>query len=229
MKRIIVYLSIATAAFLLTSAVVFATMSSTNYQIIADVFSTGGSYSSSASYSLSDTLSEAVIWSATSTSATYGIKVGFQEMYPDGFLTFSVSASSINLGTLVASAASTGSHTMAVDTNAINGFTVTVSGSTLTSGADTIDSIGAVSAASSPGSEQFGINLSAAGTAPIGSVAGVYGTAGEYAFNSGDTIASATIDINETTYTVTYLANITNATESGNYSTILTYTAIANF
>lgn len=219
---------------------IFARMSSDNYIIYADVFSSGGSSTStSASYSLHDTLGEALIISATSTSASYGTKAGFQEMYPDQYLSFSVGATSVALGTLSSSAVSSASHTMTVDTNSTHGFTITVSGNTLTKVGATIDAIGAIAAASNPGTEQFGINLVAntspsvgadpSGTAPIGSAASNYDTANQFAYNSGGTVASATTDINTTTYTVSYMANITALTQAGLYSTTLTYAATANF
>ncbi len=217
-----------------------ARMESANYVIWADVFNSGGSEdSSSANYGLQDSIGEAIILSATSTSATYGIKAGFREMYPDQYITFAVSSNSIDLGALSDSAVSSASHTMTVDTNAPKGFTITVTGSTLTSGANTINAVGAVAAASSVGTEQFGINLMAnttpsvgadpAGTAPIGSSASQYDTADLFALNSGDTVASASNDINSTVFTVSYIANIAAGTDSGTYTTTLVYAATANF
>lgn len=213
---------------------------STNYIIWADVFSIGGSeIGTSTNYIIQDTLGEALIWSATTTSAGYGLKAGFREMYADQYITLAASATSIDLGTLSNLEAKTASHTLTVDTNATKGFTITVSGNTLTSGANTITAIGAITSASAPGTEQFGINLVAntspsvgadpSGTSPIGSVADQYNLANYFAFNSGDTIATSTTDINETTYTVSYLANININTELGSYSTTLTYAATANF
>lgn len=213
---------------------------STNYVIFGDVFSSGGLASSTSNtYGLADTIGEAMILSATSTSDNYGIKAGFQELYVDQYLTFSLGSSSLALGTLDSAAATTGSHTMLVDTNAFLGFSVTVAGATLTSGGNTINAIGATATASSVGSEQFGINLVAntspsvgaapSGTAPIGIAAGQYGVANSFAYNSGDTVASATVATNATTYTLSYLANISSATESGSYATTLTYSATANF
>lgn len=239
-KKLIFYFLVISLILIFSTAISFARMSSSNYTIYADVFSVGGLETGvSTNYKVQDTLGEALIWSATTTSTTYGAKAGFREMYADQYLSFSSSATSINLGTLSNIEATTASHTLIVDTNAANGFTVTISGNTLTSGTNTIDAIGATAAASSAGSEQFGINLVAntspsvgvnvSGTSPIGSAASQYDTANSFAFNSGDTIASASTDINATTYTVSYVANINSNTEYGSYSTILTYAATANF
>ncbi|MFA6410270.1 MAG: hypothetical protein WCW26_01705 [Candidatus Buchananbacteria bacterium] len=219
---------------------IWAYTTSTNYVIWADVFNSGGTEdSSSTSYGLQDSIGESVILSNTSTSASYGLKAGFREMYPDEYITFSVSATALNLGTLSTAAASSGSHTMTVDTNAANGFAVTMSGTTLTSGVNTISAIGAVAAASAPGSSQFGINLAAntvpavgadpTGTAPIGSAVSPYNSTNFFAFNSGDTVASAAVLTNQTVFTVSYLANISSAVAAGAYSTTLTYSATANF
>jgi len=61
--------------------------SSTSYVIFADVFSAGGSENSSSTlYGLQDSIGEAIVSSSTApttTSATYGIKSGFRELYPD--------------------------------------------------------------------------------------------------------------------------------------------------
>lgn len=240
-KKFIFYFLLISAGLLaLSGGNIWARMESTNYVIWADVFSSGGTEdSTSANYGLSDTIGEAIILSATSTSANYGTKAGFREMYPDQYLTLSVGATEVNLGTLSTSEAKTGSHTMTIATNAAGGFTTTVSGLTLTSGANDVNAIGAAAVASTPGTEQFGINLIAntspsvgadpSGTAPIGSAASQYNTANLFAFSTGNTVATSTSPINSTIFTVSYLANISTDTVAGSYSTTLTYSATANF
>lgn len=230
-------------AFLVTE--VFAANNSASYSIFADVFNAGGTESSnSASYSLRESIGEAIISnnaSATSTSSSYGIKSGFRELYPDQALTFSIADTAVNLGTLNRNSASTDTNTMVVATNAFNGFSITATGNnpTLTSGANTITAIGAIAAASTVGVEQFGINLVAnttpavganpSGTAPIGSAASQYNTANLFAWSSGATVANSTVEINSTTFTVAYVANISPTTEVGTYNLTITYAATANF
>lgn len=159
-------------------------------------------------------------------------------------LTFSISDSTIGFGTLSSSAArfatgdtagdasETEAHTLVVGTNATNGYTLTLNGSTLTcsacSGA-TIDAIGSSNTASSTGSEQFGLRMTASGGS--GAVTAPYAAAG-YAFDTAafpDQVASAGAASANTTYSVRYLANIASGTEAGSYSSTLTYTATANF
>jgi hypothetical protein len=237
--------SIFWAVFVLSSILLpfnglWARMESTNFIIWADVFNSGGTEDSeSANFKIQDSIGEGEILSNTSTSASWGIKAGFREMYPDYYLTLSVGSNSINLGTLSSSLATAASHTMNVDTNATNGFSVTLTGNTLTSGVNTIDGIGATAAASAPGSEQFGINLVAnanpaigadpAGAAPIGSAANQYREADKFAFNNGAVIATSSVPINPTVFTVSYLTNISNSSVAGSYNTTLTYSATANF
>lgn len=156
-------------------------------------------------------------------------------------LTFSISDNSISFGNLSAVSARYASgtasgdtseveaHNLIVGTNASNGYTMTVSGNTLTSGANTISAIGSSNSASSVGSEQFGLRLTAAGGS--GSVSAPYAAAG-FAFDTAafpDAIATSVTASANTTYSARYLANITSSTEAGSYTATLTYVATANF
>jgi hypothetical protein len=159
----------------------------------------------------------------------------------DESLTFTVSDNSIGFGTLsasddfYASGDGTGSatevqaHTLVVGTNASNGYTMSVNGSTLTSGGNTIDAIGSANTASSAGTEQFGLRMTAAGGS--GAVSAPYAASG-FALDTAafpDEVASASTASANTTYSVRYLANITSSTEAGAYTATLTYVASANF
>jgi hypothetical protein len=116
-----------------------------------------------------------------------------------------------------------------VGTNASNGYTMTVAGNTLTSGANTITAIGASNVASSVGTEQFGMRMSASGG--TGAVAVPYAAAG-FALDTAafpDIVATASGSSANTTYSARYIANITSSTEAGAYTSTLTYVATANF
>jgi hypothetical protein len=156
-------------------------------------------------------------------------------------LTFSVSDNSISFGTLSAAGARHASgtangqsteveaHNLIVGTNASNGYTMTVAGNTLTSGANTITAIGASNVASSVGTEQFGMRMSASGG--TGAVAVPYAAAG-FALDTAafpDIVATASGSSANTTYSARYIANITSSTEAGAYTSTLTYVATANF
>lgn len=159
----------------------------------------------------------------------------------DESLTFTISDNSIGFGTLSASddffasgdtngsATEAEAHTLVVGTNAANGYTVTVNGATLTSGANTISAIGSSNTASSVGTEQFGLRMTASGGS--GAVSAPYAAAG-FAFDTAafpDEVAAATSASANTTYSARYLANITSSTEAGAYTATLTYVATANF
>lgn len=155
-------------------------------------------------------------------------------------LTFAISDNTTEFGTLSSSAArfaddsggnaaETESHTLIASTNAQSGYSITVNGATLTSGGNTIDAIGSSNTASSAGTEQFGLRATATGGS--GSVSAPYAASG-FAFDTAafpDQVASSSTSSASTTYSVRYLANISTATEPGNYATTLTYVATANF
>lgn len=164
---------------------------------------------------------------------------------PPQSLSFNISDNTIGFGTLVsggarygtgdtlgASADSADAHTITVSTNAASGYTMAISGTTLTCaacGGATVTAIGATAVASSPGTEQFGERLivnSGSGTAsaPYNGANWALDTA---AFP--DTVATGPGDGVATDFGVRYVANIAANTETGSYSGVLTYTVTATF
>lgn len=159
----------------------------------------------------------------------------------DQSITFSISDNTVGFGTLSASAAryatgdtagnssETEAHNLIVGTNASSGYSVTATGTTLTSGSNTITAIGGTNTSSSVGSEQFGLRMTASGG--NGAVNAPYSASGfafDYA-NFPDTVATSTSASSNTTYSVRYLANIGAQTEAGTYTTAITYIATANY
>jgi hypothetical protein len=157
-------------------------------------------------------------------------------------LTFSISDTAIGFGALTSggarfatgdatgSGSEVGAHDLVVGTNATNGYSLTASGTTLTAGGGaTITAIGGTAAASSVGTEQFGMRFNASGGS--GTVSAPYASA-NFAFDTAafpDQIASATGASADTTYSARYLANIAANTDAGSYSATVTYVATANF
>lgn len=145
--------------------------------------------------------------------------------------------SSIDLGTVTASTTGSGTSQFGVGTNSSSGYSVTVNGATLTSGSDTITA-NATQATSSQGSEQFGLNLRDNATPNIGAdvdgagdgtVEANYNTADQYRFVTGDAVASDGEADDFRLFTVSYIANISTATEAGAYTATMTYIATATF
>jgi len=152
-----------------------------------------------------------------------------------------VSGSSINFGSFSASATSSATSVMAASTNGGSGYSITVNGSTLTcsacSGSPTIAALASQTAAST-GSAQFGLNLKDNATPNVGAeVSGSgsatatanYGTADQYRFVSGDSVASYNGATNANTFTSSYIVNVPGNQAAGTYSTTLTYIATATF
>lgn len=145
----------------------------------------------------------------------------------------------VALGNLSTTTTGSGTSQIGVATNAGTGYAITVNGTTLTSTvpADTITAL-AAQAVSSVGTKQFGINLVANTTPSVGSnVAGAgtatatatYATVDQYRFVTGDSIASKATSDDFRLFTVSYIANISNITLAGNYTTTLTYICTATF
>ena len=132
-------------------------------------------------------------------------------------------------------------NTLAANTNAASGYTLTYSGATLSDGlGHDITAIGGSPAASTTSSEQFGINLKDNATPNTGAersgagsatAAADYGTADQFAFETGGptTLASASASTASNTFTVSYIANVSETTEAGAYSTTITYICTGNF
>ena len=119
---------------------------------------------------------------------------------------------------------------MTASTNGATGYTITVQGATLTSGANTIAAL-ASNTASAPGTEQFGIRINHTGVG-TGTVSSPYAAAG-YAYTGTATtpapVASALVATLTDTYSVRYMANISPVTKAGSYTTSHTYVATGNF
>lgn len=131
-------------------------------------------------------------------------------------------------------------NTIAANTNGISGYTLSYNGATLTrvGGSETIDAI-AAKTTSSTNTEQFGINLKDNTTPDTGAnpsggngaPASDYNTADNYRYiaNTTTPLASASAPTVSTTYTVSYILNVNQTTEAGNYSTAITYICTGNF
>ncbi len=212
-------------------------MSSQNYRINVDSINIGGGKQASGNYRNENTAGE--IATGISSSISYKMSAGYQAMwdYPPG-LAFVISDNTADLGILSIIGASTDTTSFSVSTNAVGGYVVCISGDTLTLnvGGHDIDALTGQTA-SSPGTEQFGINLVANSNPSVGAnpsggrgvAASDYDTANQFKYVSGDTIASADIYSQNTDFIISYLGNMSNATAAGNYRTNLTLIATAKF
>ncbi|MAG12120.1 MAG: hypothetical protein CMI52_04950 [Parcubacteria group bacterium] len=193
------------------------TMSSTNYHMQLDSFGSGAR-STSTNYSLKDDIG--VIGSDTSTSTNYQVNDGIVGAFQDGVLSASVSAGSVDLGTLSTITLTQGRIEIIVTSDAMSGYTIRASeDQPLSDGAATIDAVadGEVTI----GSEEYGL--------------GTAGTSGQY--NSSDVgissaltiIASASDPVTSESTAVYFKAAISGSTTAGSYSHIVTFSTVSNF
>ncbi len=148
-----------------------------------------------------------------------------------------VSGNAIDFGDFSPVSTSTGTSVMQAQTNAGSGYAITVNGTTLASGVNTIPAL-TTQTASTAGSSQFGLNLTA-NTAPAvgavlsgggtGSVTANYNTQNQFRFNSGDPVATAAVPTNANTYTSSYIVNIGGMQAAGVYTATMTYICTAAF
>ncbi len=160
----------------------------------------------------------------------------------DETINFDISDTTIGFGPLTSgaarfangaadgSASETAAHTITVGTNATGGYALTYTGSTLTSGSDSINVATIAGIANgTPGTEQFAIKFSATGGPTIASA---YNQASNNASFVAGTTTQVVSDAGPTADDVIsayYLANISSLTEAGSYSTDITYIATATF
>lgn len=140
--------------------------------------------------------------------------------------------------------ASTAKSYARVTTNASRGTKIMYAGQSLISTAgDKIDPIGATAAASTPGTaEQFGLAVRASNAGAFEGYSALapataydyVGNGSKYAFDEGSNtapvvLASANTIINCETLPIEYVANITNQTPAGLYTTRVSYIAVPSY
>lgn len=139
---------------------------------------------------------------------------------------------------------------MAASTNATNGYSITVHGTTLTSGSNTIPAM-TTTGAPTKGVSQFGMNLklntTAVSTDPIGAeVAPLsngtdlrgqastdYRVVDQFKFAAGNAVAASDFNTpgptNAQIFTASYIVNVAGSQIAGSYTTTLTYICTPTF
>lgn len=147
------------------------------------------------------------------------------------------SGSNINFGDLSPYSTDYSQSQVLVETNAQSGYSIQLSGNTMTSGNNILPELSVPSSAV-PGQSQFGINLVANSNPSVGQNAigpGVGSVSGEYAhpnlfkFSSGDVLVSSNAPTAAKEFTISYILNMNKNQPPGVYSTTLTYIGVANF
>jgi hypothetical protein len=155
----------------------------------------------------------------------------------DGYNCANAQGNYIDFGEFSATRANQGSSQMLTVTNSNSGYSITMDGTTLTSGNNILEPLTS-NDVSRPGTSQFGINLRAnsspiGGSDPtgpgVGQPAATYDQPNFYRFVPGEIVASATQPDNVREYTVSYIANIPSDQAPGIYVTTVTYVCLATF
>lgn len=230
-----------------TSRVVFAandpTLKSAHYQFENSDLGGGGiSSSSSPSYQTVLSTQDAAIGHSGSTN--YQNEAGSQTT-GDPALTFTVNGSGASFGSFSPTQAATATSTFSVSDYTSYGYIVIITGTPPTYGTHTITPMGTDAdggpQASSPGVDQFGVNV-VKNTSPtnfgadpdhgqfgIGNAATNYDTDGKFRYVDGDTIAVGPKSSGVTTYTISYLVNVNSLTPGGEYQSDLSLICIATY
>jgi hypothetical protein len=250
MKRVVTSLVLMTVFTFLSSANVFAQYVSPGYKAEETNFGVGGELdASSPSYKAQSSVGG--LGSANGSGSAYQAYSGF--LTPnEPFLEMTVSTSLVDLGVLDSTATKTGTSAFSVRAYTNEGYTVqTVSQPPQTSTGLTLTAK-ATLGAPVVGTEEFGINL-VANTSPTtfganptlqpdssfatGIAAPGYLTTNQFKYGVGDVIActgsagtcGSVNGWGQTSYTISYIANINSITKAGAYSATHDLVVVATF
>lgn len=150
----------------------------------------------------------------------------------DPSLSFSITSSTPSFGTFSSTTPATATAQFSVSNYTSYGYVVQMLGSPPTNGSHVLPALSS-NTSSQTGTEQFGINI-VANTSPLvganpdngafgfGAAAPNYGTANQFRFVNGETIALAQKSSGVTTYTLSYLVNVGSLTPGGQYTSTQT-------
>lgn len=174
-------------------------------------------------------------------STGYQLEAGFNSSETP-VLSVNVTSASANLGILSQAVAKTATATFNVKDYTSYGYIVQLVGSAPTYRGHELGHM--AGNASTPGTEQFGVNLRAntspssfgqdpqqvpSGGFSFGVAAGGYGTPNIYTYNSGDIIAQSLKTSGETDYTISYVANMSSTTPAGLYTANQSIVVVATY
>ncbi len=203
------------------------TLESQNFKFDESVLGAGGLINSnSANYRGSLSVGDTAV--GNSASENFQTDGGSQTT-ADPTLSITIDGSQANFGTFSPMTAATATSTFSVSNYTSYGYAVQIVGDPPTNGQHKIAAMGTTDY-SQTGIEQFGINL-VANTSPesfgsnpersifgIGSAASNYSTSNQYRYVNGETIATAPGSSGVTTYTISYIVNVTGLTPGGIYT-----------
>ncbi len=205
----------------------YAELQSAHYQLDESVIGVGDvSQGASSHFTAINSLGDVAV--GNSASGSYQVEAGSQTtQYPT--LSFTVNNGNADFGTFSPIKGAVTSTSFSVSNYTSYGYVVQVAGNPPTFGGHTIT---AMSSTGPPqtGIEQFGINLvantipSSIGANPdngqfgFGSVDANYSSSNQYRYVNGEMVALAAKSSGTTTYTISYMVNVSSITPSGQYT-----------
>lgn len=203
---------------------------SSNYQVNETFFGSGGDLNTcSTSYCSKQSAGELTV--GNTASSNYQAQGGFNtDRQP--YIEFSTTPTNIDLGTITPTATKTATASFTVKAYLSYGYTVVTASNPPSNGFHTMSSP-SIPTASAVGTEQFGMNL-VANTSPttfganpayipdstfsFGQATSDYSSPNLYKYTKGDVIAQSTLSSSDTTFTISYIFNISHVTPAGEYS-----------
>ena len=232
------------ALVLWAGPIAHAQSSSTNYKVEESFFGTGGELdASSTNYQAKQSAGETTVGNSSSTN--YQFQGGFNTS-DEPLLELAVNGGAYDMGILDLGTTGAVTASFTVRNYLSSGYVVVLSGTppSTTTGLNTHTLTALTSpTASTPGEEQFGVNLVNNGYPDIGSdpaqvpdstysfgtaVTG-YDTANLFKFVDGDTIALSPKSSGQTNYALSIIANVARETPSGEYGGHLSLQVIPTF
>ena len=218
-----------------------AAISSPGYSIDEDFIGGGGLVeSSSPNYTAQDSIGAPAVGDAS--GAGYQTQSGATTT-SDPSLIFAVNTATIAFGSLSTASTATATATFDVWNYTSHGYVVKVVGSPPSNGVHTLAAMGSAGSATI-GTEHFGMNLVAntsptnfgadpvqvpSGAFSFGAAATGYSTANTYKYVAGDTVAESVKSSGHTTFTASYIANISPTTPGGTYVGTQTFVCIGTY
>jgi hypothetical protein len=203
---------------------------SSNYQVTETFFGAGGSLNAcSTNYCSKQSIGETAVGNTSSTN--YQAQAGFNtDRQP--YLQFDVSNTDVDLGSLSTTSTKTTTASFTVAAYLAHGYVVANASPPPSNNSYTMTAP-STATASVAGTEQFGINL-VANTSPttfganptfepnstysFGEVNSDYDTSNLYSYVQGQVVALSSKSTSQTTYTISYIFNISNLTPGGVYT-----------
>jgi hypothetical protein len=218
------------------------TSKSTDYQFEETLIGSGGLVPSiSNDYQTALSVGQPIV--GNSSSNNFQFEAGAQTT-ANPTLSIDIINSSLNFGSFSPSTTATTTSQFSVIDYTSYGYAVQIDGSSPTYSTHTISAMSTTNP-SSPGTEQFGINLvdntnfcgsgcnlganPNYGPFSVGSAAANYNTPNEFRYVSGDEIAYAPKSSGITTYTISYIVNVASLTPSGQYTSGLSLICTATY